>query len=95
MNYIICKTFWKQDEVIVDKQWDLEMGRKGGRRKREGRERERKRDSMKLLPIRYSALIWWSFILAIGNLRLTSPLLKPPIINAHAHSIHVCTRSPN
>ena len=31
MNYIICKTFWRQDEVIVHKQWDLEMGRKGGR----------------------------------------------------------------
>ena len=35
MNYIICKTFWRQDEVIVHKQWDLEMGREGGRGKRE------------------------------------------------------------
>ena len=34
----------------------------------------------------YSTLIWRSFILAIGNLRSKSPLLKPPIINAHAHS---------
>ena len=50
MNYIICKTFWRQDEVLVDKQWDLKMGRKGGRGKREGQEREKKRDSMKLLP---------------------------------------------
>ena len=29
--------------MIVHKQWDLEMGRKGGRGKREGREREKKR----------------------------------------------------
>ena len=41
MNYIICKTFWRQDEVIVHKQWDLEMGRKGGR-ERGGRERGEK-----------------------------------------------------
>ena len=33
-----------------------------------------------------SADILLSFILAIGNLRLKLPLLKPPIINAHAHS---------
>ena len=39
MNYIICKTFWKQNEVLVHKQWDLEMGRKGGMKEgREGRE---------------------------------------------------------
>ena len=44
MNYIICKTFWKQDEVIVHKQWDLEMGRKGGRGEERGaRKREKKR----------------------------------------------------
>ena len=36
--------------------------------------------------IPYSALIWQSFILAIGDLRSKSPLLKPPIINEHAHS---------
>ena len=43
MNYIICETFWRQDEVLVHKQWDLEMGRKGGRGKRKGRDRERER----------------------------------------------------
>ena len=45
--------------------------------------------------IPYSALIWWSFILAIGDLRLKLPLLKPPIINAHAHTnacVHQITR---
>ena len=45
--------------------------------------------------IPYSALIWWSFILAIGDLRLKLPLLKPPIINAHAHSntrVHQITK---
>uniref|UniRef100_A0A1X7VRP1 Leucine-rich repeat-containing protein 40 n=1 Tax=Amphimedon queenslandica TaxID=400682 RepID=A0A1X7VRP1_AMPQE len=35
-----------------------------------------------LLP--YSALIWRSFILAIGGFQAESPILKPPIINAHA-----------
>ena len=44
MNYIICKTFWKQDEVRVHKQWDLEMGRKGERGKREG-EKEREKET--------------------------------------------------
>ena len=39
MNYIICKTFWRQDEVLIHKQWDLEMGRKGGMK--EGREEGR------------------------------------------------------
>ena len=34
----------------------------------------------------YNALIWQSFILAIGDLRSKSPFLKPPIINVHAHS---------
>ena len=33
-----------------------------------------------------SPLIWRSFILEIGDLRSKSPLLKLPIINAHAHS---------
>ena len=33
----------------------------------------------------YSALIWRIFILTIGDLRSKSPLIKPPIINAHAH----------
>ena len=33
----------------------------------------------------YSALIWWIFILTIGDLSSKSPLLKPLIINAHAH----------
>ena len=43
MNYIILKTFRRQDEVVIHKQWDLEMGRKGeidregGGREREGR----------------------------------------------------------
>ena len=43
MNYIICKTFQGQDEVRVHKQWDLKMGRKGGREKRKGQDRERER----------------------------------------------------
>ena len=47
MNYIICKTFWRQDEVLVHKQWDLEMGRKreGGREggREAGRERKRRK----------------------------------------------------
>ena len=47
MNYIICETFWRQDEVIVHKQWDLEMGRKreGGREggREAGRERKRRK----------------------------------------------------
>ena len=34
----------------------------------------------------YSALIWQSIILVIGDLRSKSQLLKPPIINMHAHS---------
>ena len=34
----------------------------------------------------YSALIWQSFIVVIGDLRSKSPLLKLPNINAHAHS---------
>ena len=38
------------------------------------------------LVIPYSALIWRSSILAIGDLKSKSPFLKPPIINAHAHS---------
>ena len=36
--------------------------------------------------IPYSTLIWRSFILAIGDLKSKSPLLKLPIINVHAHS---------
>ena len=36
--------------------------------------------------ILYSALIWRSSIFVIGDLRSRSPLLKLPIINAHAHS---------
>ena len=41
MNYIICKTFWRQDEVLVHEQWDLEMGREG--EERGARKREKKR----------------------------------------------------
>ena len=29
-------------------------------------------------------LIWWIFILVIGGLQAESPILKAPIINAHA-----------
>ena len=36
--------------------------------------------------ILYSTLIWWRFILVIGDLRSKLPFLKLPIINAHAHS---------
>ena len=39
-----------------------------------------------IMILLYSALIWWSFILAIGDLRSKLPLLKLPIINVHTHS---------
>ena len=45
--------------------------------------------------ILYSTLIRQSFILAIGDLRSKLPLLKPPIINVHAHSnarVHQITK---
>ena len=45
--------------------------------------------------IPYSILIWQSIILAIGDLRSKSPLLKLPIINTHAHSnahVHQITK---
>ena len=48
-----------------------------------------------IFKLLYSALIWWSFIVAIGDLRSKSPLLKPPIINAHAHNnarVHQITK---
>ena len=48
-----------------------------------------------IFKLSYSALIWWSFIVAIGDLRSKLPLLKPPIINAHAHSnarVHQITK---
>ena len=41
---------------------------------------------MIIVLLQYSALIWQSFVLAIGDLRSKSPLLKPPITNVHAHS---------
>ena len=47
MNYIICKTFWRQDEVIVHKQWDLEMGREEDRE--EGREGGGERETDKAM----------------------------------------------
>ena len=36
--------------------------------------------------ISYSALIWQSFIVTIGDLRSELPLLKSQIIKVHAHS---------
>ena len=64
MNYIICKTFQGQDEVIVHKQWDLEMGRKGGRGKRKGQDREREggreRDSMTKVTTYKPVTFWYS-----------------------------------